>query len=59
MDSKVGRGERDDIIGSTHLSSSQQVIDLVRLLARAAAERDYRHALQAQPVERGPEAKQP
>ena len=47
MDSKAGRGDRDDIPGTTRLTSSRNVIELVRLLARIAAERDYREAQQA------------
>ncbi len=47
MNRKAGRGDRDDIPGSTRLSSSRNVVELVRLLARIAAERDYREAQQA------------
>jgi hypothetical protein len=47
MDREAGRGERDNMPGSTRLSSSRNVVELVRLLARIAAERDYREAQRA------------
>lgn len=57
MSTHAGREDSDIILGSARLSSSRNVVELVRLLARIVAERDYREAQRAtkpaarQPVE--------